>query len=78
MPTSTDTRIEELCARIRALCSGPIEPPAETELRKLARELRNAINDHVRRATSSLSAKNSAINARDPDKRDPDKNVRQR
>jgi hypothetical protein len=69
MPTSTDVRIEELCAEIRLLCSGPITPPVETELRKLAVELRDAINEHVQTAKSSLSVKNSAIIARDPDKK---------
>jgi hypothetical protein len=69
MPTSTDVRIEELCARIRFLCSGPLAPAVETKLRKLAVELRDAINEHVQIARSSLGAKNSAIIARDPDKK---------
>jgi hypothetical protein len=41
----------------------------EKELRELARELRVAIREHVRTAKSSLSAKQSAILARDPDKK---------
>ncbi|MGA8540370.1 MAG: hypothetical protein WB566_12780 [Terriglobales bacterium] len=68
MPTSTDVRIDELCARIRVLCSRPITPPVEVRLRKLAVELRDAVNEHVQTAWSSLSAKNAAIRARDPEK----------
>jgi hypothetical protein len=66
MPTSTDARIEELCARIRLLCSGTLTPTVEAELGTLASHLRLAIKDHVRAAKSSLGAKKSAIVARDP------------
>jgi|HubBroStandDraft_4_1064222.scaffolds.fasta_scaffold212757_2 hypothetical protein len=69
MPTSTDVRIDELCARIRVHCSGPITPLVEAKLRKLAVELRDAIYEHVQTARSSLQAKNAAILARDPDKK---------
>jgi len=69
MPTTTDARIEELCDRIRLLCSGALTLAVETELRSLARELRHAIKDHVKTAKSSLSTKNSAIMARDPDQK---------
>ena len=69
MPTSTDPRIEELRQRIRVLCCEPLTEPVETELRELATELRNAITEHVGSAKSSLSTKNSAIMARDPDQR---------
>jgi hypothetical protein len=67
MPTSTDARIEELCARIRKLCHGPYSDEVEEKLRRLAKELRAAIEEHVRTARSSLGAKRSAIVARDPD-----------
>jgi hypothetical protein len=67
MPSSTDARIEELCARIRLLCSGTLTPEVEAELRTLARHLRLAIRDHVHAAKSSLGAKKSAIIERDPD-----------
>lgn len=66
MPSSTDQQIEEIIAQIRGLCGGPFSPEAETELRKLARELRVAIKDHVSMARSSLGAKKSAINQHDP------------
>jgi hypothetical protein len=66
MPSSTDPRIEELCARIRLLCSGTLTPTIEAELRLLAKHLRFAIKDHVRAAKSSLAAKKSAMIARDP------------
>lgn len=69
MPTSTDVRIEELCVEIRVLCSRHLTPTVEAKLRKLAIELRDAINVHVQTAKSSLSAKNSAIIARDPGKK---------
>jgi hypothetical protein len=65
MPSSTDARIEELCARIRLLCSGTLTPTVEGELRTLARHLRLAIKDHVRSARSSLAAKKSAMIQRD-------------
>jgi hypothetical protein len=67
MPSSTDAPIEELCARIRLLCSGTLTPAVEAELKTLARHLRLAIKDHVHAAKSSLGAKKSAIVARDPD-----------
>jgi len=67
VPSSTDARIDRLCAKIRALCSEPYTSEAETELRTLARELRIVIQQHVRMATSSLGAKKTAIIERDPD-----------
>ena len=67
VPSSTDLRIEELCARIRVLCNKPFSPEAEAELRKLARQLRVAIRQHVRMAKANLGAKKSAIIQRDPD-----------
>lgn len=69
MPTSTDPRIEELCQRIRVLCCEPLTEPVERELRELATDLRNAIAEHVESAKSSLSTKNLAIMARDPDQK---------
>jgi hypothetical protein len=69
MPSSTDARIEELCARIRLLCSGDLTSEVEAELRMLARHLRIAIKDHVRAARSSLGAKKSAMITGDPDNR---------
>jgi hypothetical protein len=69
MPPFSEARIEELCARIRDICSRPLSPENEAELRKLARELRIAIHHHVRQAKSSLAAKGSAIVARDPDEK---------
>lgn len=66
MPSSTDAPIEELCARIRLLCSGSLTPEVELELRTLAKHLRIAIKDHVRAAKSSLGAKKSALIERDP------------
>lgn len=69
MPSSTDPRIEELCARIRQLCSGTVTPEVEAELKALARHLRLAIKDHVHAAKSSLSAKKSVMFSRDPDNR---------
>jgi hypothetical protein len=61
--------MDELCARIRVFCSGPITPPVEAKLRKLAVELHDAINEHVQTARRSLSAKSAAMRARDPDKK---------
>jgi hypothetical protein len=69
VPSSTDARIEELCAKIRALCRQPFTPQGEAELRRLARELRLAINEHVQAARGSLKVKKSAIIARDPAER---------
>ena len=67
MPFLTEARIEELCSRIRVLCRQPFSAETETELRKLARELRLAIQQHVGMAKSSLSTKRTAIIERDPD-----------
>jgi hypothetical protein len=67
VPSSTDVRIEELCSRIRALCCGPFSPKAEAELRKLARDLRFAVNQHVEMAKSSLIARKAALIRPDPD-----------
>jgi len=66
VPSSTDARIEELTAAIRNLCQGPLNPEAEADLRKLARQLRLAIRLHVRMAKGSLTTKQAAINLRDP------------
>jgi hypothetical protein len=65
VPSSTDPRIEELTAAIRKLCAGPFSPEAEADLRRLARELRLAIQQHVQMAQDSLSAKKQAIDKRD-------------
>jgi hypothetical protein len=65
MPSWSDIRIEELCSRIRTLCSPPISRDAEEELRRLAVELRAAIDEHVQMAKSSLGAKKSALLKRD-------------
>jgi len=67
VPSSTDARIEELCARIRVLCCDSFTAETERELKTLARDLKLAIREHVRAARSSLSTKKSAIMARDPD-----------
>ena len=67
MPLSTDAEIEKITAAIRNLCRGPFTPEAEADLRKLARELRIAIRQHVQMAKGSLTAKKAAINQRDPD-----------
>ena len=74
MPRSTEGRIEELCARIRELCSEPFSEDGEEELRRLARHLRTAIQQHVRLAKSSLGTKKSAIVSRDSSRieADPD------
>jgi len=69
VPTLTDARIEELCARIRALCLGPFSHPREVELKVLARKLREAVSHHVSIARSNLRLKKSAIDQRDPDKK---------
>ena len=66
MPTSTDSRIEELCNRIRHVCAEPFTARGEQELRKLAHELRIAIGEHLTMAKSSLGTKQSAILVRDP------------
>jgi hypothetical protein len=67
MPSSTDRRIEELCERIRFLCTGPLTDEVEADLRTIAANLRVAIKDHVRAAKSSLSARKSAMIGRDPE-----------
>jgi predicted SpoU family rRNA methylase len=67
VPSSTDARIEEIIAKIRNLWGGPFSGEAEAELRKLARELRSAIKQHVRMAKSSLGVKGAAIRDHDPD-----------
>ena len=67
MPSTTDARIEEIITKIRRLCGGSFSPQAEAEMRKLARELRLAIKQHVRMAKSSLGVKGAAINEHDPD-----------
>ncbi len=61
MPASTDIQIEELCSQVRTLCRGRYTPEAESDLRRLAQELRVAIEQHVELAKSSLSAKQLAI-----------------
>ncbi|MGB6405406.1 MAG: hypothetical protein WA899_13525 [Candidatus Sulfotelmatobacter sp.] len=66
MPSSSDSRIEELCSRIKVLCREPFSRSSEAELRRLARLLRVAISQHVATAKSSLSAKKAAIVRRDP------------
>jgi hypothetical protein len=67
VPSSTDAQIEELCSRIRALCGRPFSSKEEAELKRLARELRVAIKQHVEMAKSSLSARKSAMIKPDPD-----------
>jgi len=67
MPSSTDAQIEEITTQIRKLCRRPFTPEAEAELRKLARQLRVVIRQHVRMATSSLGAKQATIIKLDPD-----------
>jgi hypothetical protein len=66
MPSSTDAGIEAIIGRIRSLCEGPFSPEAETELRKLARELRVAIEQHVKMARISLGTKAATIHKYDP------------
>jgi hypothetical protein len=66
MPSFTESRIDELCARIRAISKSELSPEGETELRKLAYKLRRAVYQHVEMAKSSLRTKKSAIDARDP------------
>jgi hypothetical protein len=44
MPSSSsDAHIEDLCARLRILCRGPLSAETEAQLRKLAGELHAAI-----------------------------------
>jgi hypothetical protein len=61
MPSSSDEAIEELCNRIRHLCSVAFSEEAEEELRNLAKGLAHAIEHHVQMAKSSLSIKRKAI-----------------
>jgi hypothetical protein len=67
VPSSSELRIEELCNRIRSLCRRPFSVETEAELRKLARQLRAAIREHVDTAKVSLDVKKKAILERDPD-----------
>ena len=67
VPSSTDARINEICNRIRELCGGSLTQEDEAEIRRLAMELRDVINEHVRLAKSSLGTKQLAITARDPE-----------
>jgi len=67
VPSSTEARIEEIVSKIRNLCGEPFSPQAEAELRKLARELRLVIKQHVRMAKSSLEVKGATIHEHDPD-----------
>jgi len=67
VPSSTDFRIEGLITEIRTLCRERFSPEAEAELKRLARELRLAIKQHVGMAKSSLGIKKAVINERDPD-----------
>src|ERR1700688_2423699 len=69
VPSSTDARIEILSERIRSLCGSALTPESEEEIRRLAQELRRAIDQHVSLAKSSLSTKQAAISARDPEGR---------
>jgi hypothetical protein len=69
MPISTETRIKEICAWIRALAGERFSQGTEAELRELARELRVAVEHHVESAKSSLSLKKAAIVQRDPDEK---------
>jgi hypothetical protein len=69
MPASTDAQIEELCSQIRNLCRGHYTPEAESDLRRLAQELRATIEQHVELAKSSLSAKQLAIIHREDDEK---------
>jgi hypothetical protein len=70
VPSSSDVRIEELCAKIRELCRRRVTAQTEGELRKLAKALRLAINEHVNLAKSSLNVKRAAIVKRDIDPSD--------
>jgi hypothetical protein len=68
MPTDTEARIEEICSQIRELCSKPHTQRSENKLRKLAVELRRAIEKHVQAAQSSLSVRKTAIFQRDKER----------
>jgi hypothetical protein len=50
VPSSTEAKIEELTAAIRKLCGSPFTPEAEANLRRLAWDLRIAIQQHVQMA----------------------------
>jgi len=69
VPASTDIQIEELCSQIRTLCRGHYRPEIESDLRRLAQELRAAIEQHVEFAKTSLSAKQLAIIRREEDEK---------
>ena len=60
--------MEELSARIRELCGPTLSADSEEELRRLARHLRTAIQQHIRMAKFSLGTKQSAILGRDSDR----------
>ena len=61
VPSSSETRIEELCDKIRELCRAPHSLESEAELRRLALELRVAINEHAHLASRALGVKRSTI-----------------
>jgi hypothetical protein len=65
MPSSTESQIDEICARIRAISESDLTRERETELRKLAFSLRRIVKQHVEMAKSSLTTKKSAIDQRD-------------
>jgi hypothetical protein len=67
VPRSTDAQIDEIVEAIRRLCGQPFSSEAEADLRKLARELRVAIRNHVRMAKTSLEARRAVIDERDPE-----------
>jgi hypothetical protein len=72
VPSDTDEQIQEIIAKIRKLCGAAFSDDGEDELRKLAKELRAAIKQHVRMASSSLRTKKDVIDRHDPDAHDPD------
>jgi len=67
VPSSTDEQIQEIIAKIRKLCGASFSEAGETELRKLAKELRAAIKQHIRMASSSLTTMKAAIDQHDPE-----------
>jgi hypothetical protein len=69
VPTSTESYIEELLVEIRAVCDGPHTQKNEARLRKLARQLRRIIKEHVELANSALKVKGTAIVKREPDEK---------
>jgi hypothetical protein len=69
VPRSTDARIEKITARIHSLCSAPLTDEAEAELRTLAKDLGEAIHQHVSTAKRSPDAKQAATGPRDSDSR---------